>query len=65
VESALRSADVVKLKTAKSVSGDAIDITAKGGTVRVGDARVVKTGIAASNGVIHAIDTVIMPDGSK
>jgi uncharacterized surface protein with fasciclin (FAS1) repeats len=55
------SADVVKLQTAKSVSGDIFDITANGGTVRVDNARVVKTDIAASNGVIHVIDTVIRP----
>lgn len=59
------AADVVKLRTAKAVSGDTIDITAKGGTVRVDNARVVKTDIAASNGVIHVIDTVIMPEGAK
>ena len=59
------SAEVVKLRTAKAVSGDSIDITANGGTVRVDNARVVKTDIAASNGVIHVIDTVIVPDGSK
>jgi uncharacterized surface protein with fasciclin (FAS1) repeats len=47
------------------VSGDTIDITANGGTLRVDNARVVKADIAASNGVIHLIDTVIMPDGSK
>jgi uncharacterized surface protein with fasciclin (FAS1) repeats len=59
------SADVVKLQTAKSVSGDTIDITANGGTVRVDNARVVKTDITASNGVIHVIDAVIIPDGLK
>jgi uncharacterized surface protein with fasciclin (FAS1) repeats len=59
------SADVVKLRTAKAVSGDTIDITANGGTVRVDNARVVKTDIPASNGVIHVIDTVIIPDDSK
>ena len=59
------STDVVKLRTAKAVSGDTIDITANGGTVRVDSARVVKTDIAASNGVIHVIDTVIIPDDSK
>jgi uncharacterized surface protein with fasciclin (FAS1) repeats len=59
------STDVVKLRTAKSVSGDTIDITANGGTVRVDSAHVVRTDIAASNGVIHVIDTVIMPDNSK
>jgi uncharacterized surface protein with fasciclin (FAS1) repeats len=47
------------------VSGDIFGITANGGTVRVDNARVVKTDIAASNGVIHAIDTVIIPDDSK
>jgi uncharacterized surface protein with fasciclin (FAS1) repeats len=59
------STDVVKLRTAKAVSGDTIDITASGGTVRVENARVVKTDIQASNGVIHVIDTVIIPDSTK
>ena len=59
------SADVVTLKTAKSVSGDTIHISANGGTVHVEKARVIETDIAASNGVIHVIDTVIVPDGSK
>jgi uncharacterized surface protein with fasciclin (FAS1) repeats len=59
------SSDVVKLKTAKAVSGDTIDISANGGTVRVDNARVIKTDIAASNGVIHVIDTVIVPEGLK
>ena len=59
------STDVVKLRTAKAVSGDTIAITANDGTVRVDSARVVKTDIAASNGVIHVIDTVIIPDDSK
>ena len=59
------STEVVKLRTAKAVSGDTIDITANDGTVRVDSARVVKTDIAASNGVIHVIDTVIIPDDSK
>lgn len=56
------STDVVKLRTAKTVSGDTIDITGNGGTVRVDNARVVQADIAASNGVIHVIDTVIIPD---
>ena len=55
------SADVVKLRTAKSVSGDTIDIKANGGSVMVDGARVVKTDVQASNGVIHVIDTVMMP----
>jgi len=59
------STDVVKLRTAKAVSGDIIDINANGGTVRVDNARVVKADIAASNGVIHVIDSVIIPHDSK
>ena len=54
--------DVVKLKAAKAVSGDSIDIKASDGNVMVEQARVVKTDIAASNGVIHVIDTVLLPE---
>jgi len=59
------TADVLKLNSAKSVSGDTIDINASGGSVRVEEARVIKTDITASNGVIHAIDSVILPDAAK
>lgn len=59
------SSDVAKLRSAKAVSGDTIDIGANGGTVTVDDAKVVKTDIAASNGVIHVIDSVILPDETK
>lgn len=55
------SGDVVKMTSAKSVSGDAIQISATGGTVMVNNAKVVTADVAASNGVIHAIDSVIMP----
>jgi uncharacterized surface protein with fasciclin (FAS1) repeats len=57
--------DVLKLKSAKAVSGDTIEIKASGGNVMVDEARVVKTDINASNGVIHVIDSVILPDGAK
>jgi uncharacterized surface protein with fasciclin (FAS1) repeats len=54
------AADVVKLKSAKTVQGGSVTIdTAKG--VKVDGANVVKTDIAASNGVIHVIDSVILP----
>jgi uncharacterized surface protein with fasciclin (FAS1) repeats len=55
------AADVVNLQSAKAVSGDAIAVNAQGGVVRVDQARVVKADIAASNGVIHVIDAVILP----
>lgn len=55
--------DVVKLngKSAKTVEGSSVSITVKGGKVMVDNANVVKTDIACSNGVIHVIDTVIIP----
>ncbi len=55
------AADVVKLKEAKTVKGDMVKISTMGNTVMVDTAHVVKTDIAASNGVIHVIDTVIIP----
>ena len=55
------AADVVKVKSAKAVSGDTLSITVAGATVMVDQARVVKTDIPASNGVIHVIDAVVLP----
>ena len=55
------ASDVVKLESAKAVSGDTITVGTRSGEVRVDEAKVVKTDIAASNGVIHVIDSVIMP----
>ena len=65
VSGRVTAADVVKLKSAKAVSGDAIEITSNGGTVTVDGAKVVKTDINASNGVIHVIDSVMLPDSAK
>ena len=53
--------DVVKLQSAKTAQGSSVEITAKGGKVMVDNANVIKTDIAATNGVIHVIDTVIIP----
>ena len=55
------AADVVKLTSAKTVQGSEVTIKVDGSTVMVNDAKVTSTDIAASNGVIHIIDTVIMP----
>ena len=54
------AADVVKLHQVKTVQGQSLDIKAKDG-VRIGKAAVVKADVAASNGVIHVIDTVLLP----
>ena len=59
----MMAADVVKISSAKAVSGDMLSIKVNGGTVMVDQARVVKTDIAASNGVIHVVDTVLLPPG--
>jgi len=58
------AADVIKLKEAKTVNGKMLDIETKGDSVMVNDARVTATDIGASNGVIHVIDTVILPPKS-
>jgi uncharacterized surface protein with fasciclin (FAS1) repeats len=58
------AADVVKMKDGskvKTVEGREFTLGLKGGKVTVDAANVTKTDIAASNGVIHVIDTVIMP----
>jgi uncharacterized surface protein with fasciclin (FAS1) repeats len=56
------AADVVKLDSATTVQGSDVDIDASDG-VRVDGARVTTTDVQASNGVIHVIDTVILPQG--
>jgi uncharacterized surface protein with fasciclin (FAS1) repeats len=63
VAGSVKAADVVKLHSAKAVSGDMIDITVQGAAVKVNDAHVTATDVMASNGVIHVIDTVILPKG--
>jgi len=55
------AADVVKVKGAVTVQGQQIDVAVKDGKVTVDAANVVKTDIACSNGVIHVIDSVILP----
>ena len=55
------AADVAGIDEAKSVNGKMIDIDVKGSTVKVNDATVTAADIAASNGVIHVIDKVLMP----
>jgi uncharacterized surface protein with fasciclin (FAS1) repeats len=55
------AADVVKLDSATTVQGQSVSIRAGSDGVMVDGARVVKTDIATSNGVIHVIDAVILP----
>jgi len=53
--------DVLKLSSAKSALGQSLAIKASSG-VQVGQANVIKTDIETSNGVIHVIDTVLIPE---
>jgi len=64
VSGKVMAADVLKMdgKTAKTVEGGEIKIAVKDGKVTLdGNSNVTKTDVAASNGVIHVIDTVLMP----
>jgi uncharacterized surface protein with fasciclin (FAS1) repeats len=60
VSGAVTSADVAGLKTAKTVQGAELAIDASNG-VKINDATVVKADIQTKNGVIHVIDTVLLP----
>jgi uncharacterized surface protein with fasciclin (FAS1) repeats len=55
------AAEVVGMNSAKTAGGQSVSINQKDGGVYVDNAKVVKTDIVCSNGVIHVIDTVIMP----
>jgi uncharacterized surface protein with fasciclin (FAS1) repeats len=56
----VRAADVVKLKSADTLNGGKLAIDATDG-VKVSGAKVIKADIVASNGVVHVIDTVLVP----
>jgi uncharacterized surface protein with fasciclin (FAS1) repeats len=62
VPGAVKAEQVVTMSQAPSVNGQAIDISLMGGKVMVENANVTATDILASNGVIHVIDTVILPE---
>jgi uncharacterized surface protein with fasciclin (FAS1) repeats len=51
----------VKPGKVKTVQGESLNVSSQGGSVMVDNAKVTKTDIGASNGVIHVIDTVILP----
>ncbi len=53
---------VVNLSNATTVNGQAVDISVMNGAVHIDNATVAKADIMASNGVIHVIDEVILPN---
>ena len=62
VSGAVMAEQVVGLSEAKTVNGQSVDISVNGSMVKVDEAMVVATDIMASNGVIHVIDSVILPE---
>jgi uncharacterized surface protein with fasciclin (FAS1) repeats len=58
----VKASDVVKLTSAKTVNGEPLKVSTMGGNVMINDANVVKADILCSNGVIHVIDAVLLPD---
>jgi uncharacterized surface protein with fasciclin (FAS1) repeats len=61
VPGSVMASKVTTLSKAKTVNGADVKIAVNNGSVMVGDAKVVKTDIETSNGVIHVIDHVLMP----
>ena len=58
------ASQVVDLTSAETVNGENLAIMVKDGMVHVGEAMVVQADVMASNGVIHIIDTVLLPQGN-
>ncbi len=65
VPGAVYAADVTQLDSATTVQGSNIDIMTKKGKVKIDNAQVVTADIKASNGVIHVIDAVILPQSDE
>ena len=63
VKGEVMAAQVVKLSSVKPIGGGTLAVHAQNGTVRIDGAKVIKTDVKATNGVIHVIDTVMLPKG--
>jgi uncharacterized surface protein with fasciclin (FAS1) repeats len=58
----VKAAQVVGLSSATTVNGKDLAVRVDGETVYINDARVTAADVGASNGVIHVIDTVLLPN---
>lgn len=58
----LMAADIVKLDVVTTVEGSKLKIDPSEGNIKVNNAKVIQPDIAVDNGVIHAIDTVMLPE---
>ena len=63
VSGKVMAADVMKMSSAKAISGDSLTVATSNGSVMADTSRVVKADVLATNGVIHVIETVMMPKG--
>jgi uncharacterized surface protein with fasciclin (FAS1) repeats len=61
VPGAVTSEQVIGLNQATTVNGQAVEISVNGSEVSIDDAKVVAVDVMASNGVIHVIDSVMLP----
>ena len=61
VSGKVMATDVVKLDSAATVQGQSVNVTTNDGSVMINNANVVMADVKASNGVIHVIDTVLLP----
>ena len=61
----VKSTDVVNLKSVETLSGQNININFDGKSVMINNSHVVSADIMASNGIIHVIDTVLLPPDTK
>ena len=64
LEGKYTSVDLEGLSTATTVQGEDVKIRVDGGRIKVDGAHITKADIAADNGVIHAIDTVLVPEAA-
>ena len=64
VKGEVLASQVVKLHSAKTLEGASVAIRVSGGSVYVNKAKVIKTNVKASNGVIHVINGVLLPPGA-
>jgi uncharacterized surface protein with fasciclin (FAS1) repeats len=55
------SSEVAQMKSVTTLQGGTIPVSKRGNDVMVGDARVIKADIEASNGIIHVLDKVLIP----
>ena len=63
VPGSVDAAHIMSMSSLKTVSGKTLNVTKMSGGVMVGNATVIKADVPASNGIVHVIDTVLLPAG--